>query len=68
MQGQEGADCGARTAETMPTDACPFFYECPGCGEILRPKPRERTGGGRSRPQPVLLQIAEQRVSLDAVS
>jgi len=52
----------------MPTDACPFFYECPGCGEILRPKPRERTAGGRSRPQPVLLQIAEQRVSLDAVS
>ncbi|MES2404015.1 MAG: GDCCVxC domain-containing (seleno)protein [Pseudomonadota bacterium] len=30
--------CGRQSAETMPTDACQFFYECPGCGELLRPK------------------------------
>jgi hypothetical protein len=23
----------------MPTDACLFFYECKGCGALLRPKP-----------------------------
>jgi hypothetical protein len=31
--------CGARRKETMPTDACQFFYECTGCGVLLRPKP-----------------------------
>ncbi|MCW3476384.1 hypothetical protein OL599_17585 [Rhodovastum sp. RN2-1] len=31
--------CGAAKTETMPTDACQFFYECPGCGALLRPKP-----------------------------
>ncbi|MBO1022061.1 hypothetical protein IPV08_19065 [Methylobacterium sp. SD274] len=30
--------CGHRTTETMPTDACQFFYECTGCGTLLRPK------------------------------
>lgn len=30
--------CGHRTTETMPTDACQFFYDCVGCGELLRPK------------------------------
>jgi len=23
----------------MPTDACQYFYECTGCGTLLRPKP-----------------------------
>jgi hypothetical protein len=23
----------------MPSDACQFFYDCPGCGAVLRPKP-----------------------------
>jgi hypothetical protein len=23
----------------MPTDACQFFYDCKGCGVLLRPKP-----------------------------
>jgi hypothetical protein len=23
----------------MPTNACQFFYECTGCGALLRPKP-----------------------------
>lgn len=32
-------DCGFEKLETMPTDACLYFYECPGCGTVLRPKP-----------------------------
>jgi hypothetical protein len=31
--------CGHRATETMPTDACQFFYDCKGCGERLKPKP-----------------------------
>lgn len=31
--------CGTAKAETMPTDACQFFYDCTGCGTLLRPKP-----------------------------
>jgi hypothetical protein len=31
--------CGVAKVETMPTDACQFFYECSGCGALLRPKP-----------------------------
>ena len=31
--------CGKQSVETMPTDACQFFYECSGCGTVLRPKP-----------------------------
>jgi hypothetical protein len=30
--------CGTAKAETMPTDACQFFYECTDCGKRLRPK------------------------------
>ena len=32
-------ECGHRQAESMPTDACQFFYDCKGCGALLRPKP-----------------------------
>lgn len=31
--------CGRSKAETMPTDACLWFYECEGCKAVLRPKP-----------------------------
>ena len=31
-------ECGHRKAETMPTDACLFFYECEGCKTLLKPK------------------------------
>ncbi len=31
--------CGFEATETMPTDACQYFYECKGCGTLLRPKP-----------------------------
>jgi hypothetical protein len=30
--------CAHRSTETMPTDRCVFFYECGGCGSILKPK------------------------------
>jgi hypothetical protein len=29
--------CGHRSAETMPTDACQYFYDCAGCGALLKP-------------------------------
>ena len=31
--------CKANAAETMPTNRCQFFYECPNCHTVLRPKP-----------------------------
>jgi hypothetical protein len=31
--------CGHRSTEEMPTDACRFFYVCPGCDVRLKPKP-----------------------------
>ena len=31
-------ECHAAKLETMPTDACLFFYECTGCGALLRPE------------------------------
>ena len=30
--------CGTAKTETMPTNACLFFYECTGCKVLLRPK------------------------------
>ncbi|WP_088185132.1 MULTISPECIES: GDCCVxC domain-containing (seleno)protein [Sphingomonadaceae] len=30
--------CGSVKAETMPTNACQYFYDCTGCGALLRPK------------------------------
>lgn len=29
--------CGHVKRETMPTDACQFFYECRSCKLLLRP-------------------------------
>ncbi len=31
--------CGFSIEETMPTDACQWFYACKGCGALLKPKP-----------------------------
>ena len=31
--------CGAVSVETMPQDACIYFYECRGCGVVFQPKP-----------------------------
>jgi hypothetical protein len=33
--------CGQQTSEIMPTGACQYFYDCPGCGVLLRPRPGE---------------------------
>ena len=30
-------ECGHRKLETMPDNACQFFYECEGCTTLLRP-------------------------------
>ena len=30
--------CGFKKEETMPTDACQFFYQCRECGVRLKPK------------------------------
>jgi len=30
--------CAHASEETMPTDTCRFFYDCPACGARLRPK------------------------------
>jgi hypothetical protein len=32
-------DCGHAETETMPTNACQWFYDCKGCGALLRPLP-----------------------------
>jgi hypothetical protein len=31
--------CGHAETETMPTNACQFFYDCKGCGALLKPNP-----------------------------
>src|SRR5260221_14696385 len=31
--------CNTAKTETMPADACQFFYECTGCGALFRPAP-----------------------------
>jgi len=30
--------CGHQKEETMPTDACQYFYACENCEEVLKPK------------------------------
>ena len=30
--------CSRASVETMPTDACLFFYDCRHCGARLKPK------------------------------
>ena len=30
--------CQRQSAESMPTDACLFFWDCPGCGARIKPK------------------------------
>jgi hypothetical protein len=31
-------DCGHRQSERMPTDYCQYYYDCPGCGALLKAK------------------------------
>ena len=30
--------CGFQKEETMPVDACQYFYTCTGCETLLKPK------------------------------
>jgi len=30
--------CAHQKTETMPTDACQWFYECENCHTVLKPK------------------------------
>lgn len=30
--------CGHAKTESMPTNACQWFYACENCGKVLRPK------------------------------
>ncbi len=30
--------CGHKKEETMPTDACQYFYECENCKKVIKPK------------------------------
>jgi len=30
-------ECGHQATETMPTDACQFFYDCKDCAAVLKP-------------------------------
>ena len=30
--------CGVAQDAEMPTDSCQFFYDCVGCGSVIRPK------------------------------
>ncbi len=32
-------DCGHSSSEEMPLNACQYFYDCKGCGVILKPLP-----------------------------
>ncbi|WP_460049365.1 GDCCVxC domain-containing (seleno)protein [Sessilibacter sp. MAH2] len=34
-------ECGHEKQETMPTDACQWFYQCESCQTVLRPKPED---------------------------
>ena len=29
--------CGHSKEETMPTNACQYFYQCEGCKKVLKP-------------------------------
>lgn len=30
-------ECGHKKVETMPTNACQYFYECENCHVVLKP-------------------------------
>lgn len=31
--------CGHKEREVMPTNACQYFYDCKGCGAVIKPLP-----------------------------
>ena len=47
--------CGFAAQDTMPTDACMFFYECRQCKTLLRPTPGDCPLRGHGMLLPVVL-------------
>ncbi|XWN37573.1 MAG: GDCCVxC domain-containing (seleno)protein [Balneola sp.] len=31
-------NCEYQSTETMPTDSCQYFWECPSCNAVVKPK------------------------------
>ena len=31
-------ECGHEKVETMPTNMCQYYYDCQGCGALIKPK------------------------------
>lgn len=31
------SECGHESEETMPVDSCTYYFECPGCRQLLKP-------------------------------
>ncbi|WP_073068098.1 GDCCVxC domain-containing (seleno)protein [Fodinibius roseus] len=31
-------ECREEATETMPTNSCQYFWECPSCGNLLKPQ------------------------------
>jgi hypothetical protein len=31
-------ECGHQVKEEMPIDSCQFFWECPNCSTVIKPK------------------------------
>jgi hypothetical protein len=31
-------ECGHQVKEEMPTNACQYYYDCKGCGALLKPQ------------------------------
>ncbi|MEX1129527.1 MAG: GDCCVxC domain-containing (seleno)protein [Vicinamibacterales bacterium] len=58
--------CGQPTAEEMPTDRCLFFFDCPSCKVVMRPKPGDCCVFCSYADQPCPLRAAEGRSCCDA--
>jgi hypothetical protein len=31
-------ECDTKSTETMPTNSCQYFWKCPSCKEVIKPK------------------------------
>ncbi len=34
-------ECGAQNKEVMPVDSCQYFYQCPTCNALLKPREKD---------------------------
>jgi hypothetical protein len=51
--------CQHQATETMPTDACQFFYDCKGCGKRLKPLAGDNHGTKTNAVEPALSEMRE---------